>query len=163
MINNSTYLKKILEFIEEDIIKELESICIEQYINPKEHLIHLYTGGIEYTLKSIVTEIYLSRRPINEDVRQKLLLLHILLKTDISSLSIFRMNEELKQLKQHTWDYEKVQKQKIEMIKKINSKIRQIYQNCFTCADQETGCRGEDKECKSPDYADWRSPKILRS
>jgi hypothetical protein len=155
-MNIDSYLKKVIEFTEKDIIKELEDICVELHINPKRHMVFIHTGGISYTLDSIVTDIYLSRRPLNDDARQKLLILHILLETDLSIRNIFWINEELDSIKKPSWDHDKILKQKNELTEKISTKIRQAYQNCFTCADHPNGCKGEDSNCCVPEYKDWR-------
>lgn len=153
------YLKKIAGFTEEDVVRELEDICVELHINPKRHTIFIASGGLGYTLDSIVTDVYLSRRPIDDNARQKLLLLHILIESEHSIPSILRINTDLKHLKKKEREYERLSKQKMELVARVEKKVKYAYQNCFTCADHPNGCGGEDDDCKCPDYKDWRPGK----
>jgi hypothetical protein len=150
------YLKKILELTHKTIEDELTEILTDLHINPKKFLIFIYTGGLSYTIDSIAASLYLSRRSINEVYRQKLLLLSILVETNISVRDILNINEEIEGLKKDSWSYERAIREKSEIEAKIIEEVEKHYRNCYTCADQENGCRSEDKDCKSPDYQDWR-------
>lgn len=66
------YLEKLFKFKEKDAKKEIEAICIKVGLNPKHYTIMISTGGISYTLEKIASNIYLSRDPICDIIRQKL-------------------------------------------------------------------------------------------
>jgi len=154
----SPYLDKILDFTKEEVVTEIKSLCIDLGFDPHNYTLGIETGGIGYVLEKIASSIYMSRKQIHEKIRQKLLLVYLAEETIGSFSNIFSINDSLKNMKKDSYQKERGLALKKETSAKILEAVVLAFKNCQTCADSPNGCRGEDENCNSPGYIDWRPP-----
>lgn len=159
MFNRQEYLDKLISFTDEDAKKEIQDLSEEMGLDRNYYTIFLETSGHGYLIEKMAAEVYLSRTPICETLRQKILLLGIVSCNGAGSSNILRINNTLKRIKKDCWEYSYVLRDKEKVITELNIIVGKLYRNCLTCADHPNGCKGEDKECCSPAYNDWRPSK----
>ena len=157
--DKNKYLEKLFKLTIGTTFKEIHSICEEVGFNPDYYTIMIDTGGLSYTIKKIAHNLYLSRRPIDDTIRQKLLLFNIVVETSVNLANFPRINDIIKQEKKGSWSFNREAEKKSKLITEVLKNVEQAYRNCYTCADYPNGCGGEDKDCCTPDYSDWREPK----
>lgn len=155
MFNRHKYLEKLFDLTEETAKREIEDICKEVGFIPDHYSICIMSGGISYTLEKIASDLYLSRKPLCDMVRQKLFLFNIIAETWVDSATILRRNELIKETK-NSWGQQREVSLKVKTVEELLKIIDRAYRNCDTCADHPNGCGGEDKDCCAPDYKDWR-------
>ena len=159
MFDKQKYLEKLFKLTTDTAPKEICSICEEVGFNPKHYTMMIDVGGLSYTIEKIAHELYLSRRPIDDTIRQKLFLFNIVIETSVDYVSFPRINDVIKLEKKGSWSFDRENEKRSNLITEILNKVEQAYRNCYTCADYPNGCGGEDKDCCVPDYSDWREPK----
>lgn len=156
MFDKDVYLKKLFNFTEKEAIKEICNICSEAGFNPAHYEVIILTGGLSYTLEKIAHDLYLTRRPIDDTIRQKLLLFNIMVETSGNGVYFPRINDSINREKKESWDWKREIERKNKAVAAVIKKVEEAYRNCYTCGDYSTGCRGEDEDCCSPEYKDWR-------
>lgn len=159
MFNKHKYLEKLFELTTDTAPTEICRICEEVGFNPNYYTIMIDTGGLSYTIEKISHDLYLSRRPIDDTIRQKLFLFNIVVEARVDCTGFPRINDTIKQEKKGSWSFERENEKRSKLITEILDKVEQAYRNCYTCADYPNGCGGKDKECCALDYSDWREPK----
>jgi len=128
MFNKQKYLEKLFEFTEVTAKKEVIDICTKIGFNPDHYSICIPTGGLSYTLERIAHNIYLSRMPICDTIRQKLFLFNIVVETAPECTNILRLNEYIKNEKKGSWSQDKEIKRKEKTVKEILKKVDLAYQ-----------------------------------
>jgi hypothetical protein len=68
--DKSKYLEELFKLTEETAVKEIDNICEEVGFIPHHYSINVINGGISYTLEKIASDLYLSRRPLCDTIRQ---------------------------------------------------------------------------------------------
>jgi hypothetical protein len=158
MFNRQGYFDRLVNFTDADAKKEIQDLSEEMGLDKDHYTIFLETSGYGYLIKKMAAEVYLSRTPICETLRQKILILGIISDNGAGSSNLLRINNILKRIKANCWEYSIVINDKEKIIRELDKIIDKFYRNCLTCADHPNGCKGEDKECCSPAYNDWREP-----
>lgn len=74
-------LKHFLSLEEKDLKGELKALVKEAEI--EDCTIFLDMGGFEYTLNYMIKDIYLSNKPINNDIRTKICIFNIVYQIEI--------------------------------------------------------------------------------
>jgi hypothetical protein len=162
MFNKQEYFDRLINFTEDDAKKEIQDLSEEMGLDRDHYIIFLETSGYSYLIEKMAAELYLARAPINDALRQKLLMLRIILDTNVGSLSILHVNKTFMEIKKDCWEYSTACRNKERVTAEIEKNIDLAYMNCLTCADHQNGCKGEDKECCAPVYRDWREPDSSR-
>ena len=81
------YAKQISTYNTQQLLTELKRLITEDLqLEWGGYSILLTTGGIDYTLERIATDLYFSPDPINSQVRKKLRVLYRYHKSDIPTL-----------------------------------------------------------------------------
>lgn len=123
------YLEKLFNFKEKDARKEIVSICKKVGFIPDHYTIMISTGGFSYTLEKIASDIYLSRMPICDVIRQKLFLFNIVLETVVQYSNIIRINELIAREKNDSWAQNREKEKKVGTIVEILRKVDESYKN----------------------------------
>lgn len=156
---NEDYLKYLLKLTEDDAQQEIRFLCKSLWFDPEYYTISISAGGFGYVLEKIASDLFMTFRVIDEGIRHKLLLFWIVVETSYKHSNVFSINEDLKKVNKDRWVHSSAIENQAALEKLIREKIGKMMRNCFTCADQKSGCQGEDSDCCNPDYKDWRPPK----
>jgi hypothetical protein len=162
MFNIQEYFDRLIDFTEDDAKKEIQDLSEEMGLDRDYYTILLGISGYNYLIEKMAAKVYLARVPICETLRQKLLILNIILDTNVGSLNILQINNRFMKVKKDCWEYSTVCKNKEKVITELKKIIDLAYKNCLTCADHPNGCKGEDTECCAPEYKDWRESDSSR-
>jgi hypothetical protein len=122
------YLDKIVNFSNKESIEEISNICKELSMNQNhQYLIFIDTGGFDYVIDRIASDIFLSLKEIDEISRNKLALLSIVNNTIIDFSNIFGINNSLINLKEDNWLKEKEEERRARTLSKIKEKVKLLY------------------------------------
>jgi len=117
------YLKIISDFTNDQVWDEIKKLCIEAGLEPQKYMIFKYTGGMGYVLTEITSDLFISLLPLDSALRVKLYLLQLCEATHESFYSLFNLNDNLATEGLRSWERERIEKGKAEILEKINVKI----------------------------------------
>lgn len=150
-----TYVEKLFQAKNENIPKIIKDLCTEVDIDPRLYTDFISTGGIQYILEKLSAEIYLSLGEINDRVRYSIILLYTFENTKFNYNNIFEINNLIANEKS-SWARKDHLSKKDSLKEILKKELKHKLKNCATCSDSKNGCRGQDQDCCSPDFIDWR-------
>ena len=112
---------QILNLTDETVWKEVERICKNQGVEPERFLCFKEIGGLHWVLREMSSAFYISLKPIDEDIRERLRLLMVA-ESVSSSENIFYINKRIQEEK-YSWYKDKWIQKKEELITNIKAQL----------------------------------------
>lgn len=128
-LNSLIYLDKLSLLTEDELYVEIVKICKQAKLKPGYFTLFRETGGTSFVIEKIADEIYLSSKEIDPNIRMKLTVINISVKTCESFWTIYDLNRMLKEKKLKSWDKDKYIKDKDRSISKIKIKLEELFKN----------------------------------
>ncbi len=121
-LNKKEYIEKVSKFTEDEVWIEISSVCRQAKLE-HDYLMFRDTGGLSWTLDKIASDLYLTSKPIDEEIRFKLYVLCIGLDVQESFYDLYAINKKLKE-ETNSWQLERAKEQVEKCRKKFKRNLR---------------------------------------
>jgi hypothetical protein len=132
------YVDYLFDIQRENLRKEISKLFEECKVDPKRYTMFLECVGINYVIRDLISDIYLSGLYIEKNIMLKIAIFNLVME---NNLDIFRINDNIRNEKNDWWK-EKIIKEKKELKEKVMVEVNKLADKFkkYRSVDGEISC-----------------------